>query len=33
LLCHPRQGQRSDHAWLRLAIAAAAQKAFADELA
>lgn len=32
-LWHRRQGQRSDHAWLRLAIAAAAQKAFADELA
>jgi DNA-binding transcriptional LysR family regulator len=28
-LWHRRQGQRSDHAWLRLALAAAAQKAFA----
>jgi len=28
-LWHRRQGQRSDHAWLRLAVAAAAQKAFA----
>ena len=27
-LWHRRQGQRSDHAWLRLAIAASAQKAF-----
>ena len=27
-LWHHRQGQRSDHAWLRLAIAAAAAKAF-----
>ena len=27
-LWHRRQGQRSDHAWLRLAVAAAAQKAF-----
>jgi DNA-binding transcriptional LysR family regulator len=27
-LWHRRQGQRSDHAWLRLAMAAAAQKAF-----
>jgi DNA-binding transcriptional LysR family regulator len=26
-LWHRRQGQRSDHAWLRLAIAAAAQRA------
>lgn len=26
---HRRQGQRSDHAWLRLAVGAAAQKAFA----
>jgi DNA-binding transcriptional LysR family regulator len=30
-LWHRRQGQRSDHAWLRLAVAAAAQKAFAVE--
>jgi DNA-binding transcriptional LysR family regulator len=30
-LWHRRQGQRSDHAWLRLAMAAAAKKAFADE--
>jgi DNA-binding transcriptional LysR family regulator len=29
-LWHRRQGQRSDHAWLRLALAAAAQKAFAQ---
>ena len=28
-LWHRRQGQRSDHAWIRLAVAAAAQKAFA----
>ena len=28
-LWHRRQGQRSDHAWLRLAVAAAAHKAFA----
>jgi DNA-binding transcriptional LysR family regulator len=28
-LWHRRQGTRSDHAWLRLAVAAAAQKAFA----
>jgi DNA-binding transcriptional LysR family regulator len=28
-LWHRRQGQRSDHAWLRLAVAAAAKKAFA----
>jgi hypothetical protein len=27
-LWHRRQGQRSEHAWLRLAIAAAAQRAF-----
>ncbi len=27
-LWHRRQGQRSDHAWLRLAVAAASQKAF-----
>ncbi len=27
-LWHHRQGQRSDHAWLRLAVAAAARKAF-----
>jgi DNA-binding transcriptional LysR family regulator len=27
-LWHHRQGQRSDHAWLRLAVAAAAKKAF-----
>jgi DNA-binding transcriptional LysR family regulator len=29
-LWHRRQGQRSDHAWLRLAVAAAAQKAFGE---
>jgi DNA-binding transcriptional LysR family regulator len=29
-LWHRRQGQRSDHAWLRLAMDAAARKAFAD---
>ena len=29
-LWHRRQGQRSDHAWLRLALAAAAHKAFAQ---
>jgi DNA-binding transcriptional LysR family regulator len=29
-LWHRRQGQRSDHAWLRLAVAAAARKAFAQ---
>jgi DNA-binding transcriptional LysR family regulator len=29
-LWHRRQGQRSDHAWLRLAVAAASQKAFAE---
>lgn len=29
-LWHRRQGQRSDHAWLRLALAAAARKAFAQ---
>ena len=29
-LWHRRQGHRSDHAWLRLAVAAASQKAFAD---
>jgi DNA-binding transcriptional LysR family regulator len=28
-LWHRRQGQRSDHAWLRLAVGAAAQRAFA----
>lgn len=28
-LWHRRQGQRSDHAWLRLAVAAASNKAFA----
>ncbi|GAB2604562.1 LysR family transcriptional regulator [Ramlibacter solisilvae] len=28
-LWHRRQGQRSDHAWLRLAVAAASRKAFA----
>ena len=28
-LWHLRQGQRSEHAWLRLAVAAAAGKAFA----
>jgi DNA-binding transcriptional LysR family regulator len=27
-LWHRRQGQRSDHAWLRLAIAASAKRAF-----
>jgi DNA-binding transcriptional LysR family regulator len=31
-LWHRRQGQRSDHAWLRLAVAAAAQKAFGAPL-
>jgi DNA-binding transcriptional LysR family regulator len=30
-LWHRRQGQRSDHAWLRLAVAAAAKRAFAGE--
>jgi DNA-binding transcriptional LysR family regulator len=30
-LWHRRQGQRSDHAWLRLAMAAAARKAFAGD--
>ncbi|HVE54574.1 MAG TPA: LysR family transcriptional regulator [Ramlibacter sp.] len=29
-LWHRRQGQRSDHAWLRLALAASARKAFAQ---
>jgi DNA-binding transcriptional LysR family regulator len=29
-LWHRRQGQRSDHAWLRMAVVTAAQKAFAD---
>lgn len=29
-LWHRRQGQRSDHAWLRLAVAASAQNAFGD---
>ncbi len=29
-LWHRRQGQRSDHSWLRLAVAAASQKAFGD---
>lgn len=29
-LWHRRQGQRSDHAWLRLAVAAAAKKAFGE---
>jgi DNA-binding transcriptional LysR family regulator len=29
-LWHRRQGQRSDHAWLRLAIAAAARKGFGE---
>ncbi|ROZ66727.1 LysR family transcriptional regulator [Ramlibacter sp. WS9] len=29
-LWHRRQGQRSDHAWLRLAVAAASQKAFGE---
>lgn len=29
-LWHRRQAQRSDHAWLRLAVAAAAQKAFGE---
>ncbi len=31
-LWHRRQGQRSDHAWLRLAVAASANKAFARNL-
>ena len=31
-LWHRRQEQRSDHAWLRLAVAAAATKAFAADL-
>ena len=30
-LWHRRQAQRSDHAWLRLAVAASARKAFAQE--
>ena len=30
-LWHRRQGQRSDHAWLRLAVAAAARRAFAGQ--
>ncbi len=30
-LWHRRQGQRSDHAWLRLAFAAAAQQAFGED--
>ncbi|MEO8652514.1 MAG: LysR family transcriptional regulator [Ramlibacter sp.] len=30
-LWHRRQGQRSDHAWLRLAVAAASNKAFATD--
>jgi DNA-binding transcriptional LysR family regulator len=30
-LWHRRQGQRSDHAWLRLAVAAASQKAFGPD--
>ena len=30
-LWHRRQGQRSDHAWLRLAVSAAAQMAFAAD--
>jgi DNA-binding transcriptional LysR family regulator len=30
-LWHRRQGQRSDHAWLRLAVTAAANRAFGDE--
>lgn len=30
-LWHRRQGQRSDHAWLRLALAASARKAFARD--
>lgn len=30
-LWHRRQGQRSDHAWLRLAMAAVARKAFGDQ--
>jgi DNA-binding transcriptional LysR family regulator len=29
-LWHRRQGQRSDHAWLRLAVAAAAKQAFGE---
>lgn len=29
-LWHRRQGKRSDHAWLRLAVAASARKAFAE---
>lgn len=32
-LWHRRQGQRSDHSWLRLAVAAAAQKAFTPSAA
>ena len=32
-LWHRRQGQRSDHAWLRLAVAAASQKAFGEDRA
>jgi DNA-binding transcriptional LysR family regulator len=31
-LWHRREGQRSDHAWLRLAVATAAQKAFAGRV-
>lgn len=30
-LWHRRQGQRSDHAWLRLAVTAAARKAFGEQ--
>ncbi len=30
-LWHRRQGQRSDHAWLRLAVAAVAKQAFGDK--
>jgi hypothetical protein len=29
-LWHRRQGQRSEHAWLRLALAASARKAFSQ---
>jgi len=29
-LWHRRQAQRSDHAWLRLAVLAAAREAFGD---
>jgi hypothetical protein len=30
-LWHHRQAQRSDHAWLRLAVAAAARKVFGQQ--